>query len=207
MVNKAPAGRRPGESGAREAILAAARQRFAERGFAGATLRAIAAEAGVDPALLLHYFGSKRGLFTAASQMPISGADIVARLAGGGPVGAGERLLRFLLAVWGNEGSRDMLLGLIRAAVEDEPAAEMLRTRLGSQLIGPFAGALVAGEAELRVSLVASQMIGLALARYVIQIEPLASLPADDLVAAVAPTIQRYLTGDLQLPPKDPPHA
>jgi AcrR family transcriptional regulator len=188
--------RAPGAAEA--AILAAARRRFGDLGFAATTIRAVAADAGVDPALVLHYFGRKADLFVAAMQVPIPVAaarGLVERAGGGGAERLGEDLLRMVLAVWEDPDSRAAWLGMVRSAVSDEHAAAMLRGFLLDVLLRPAAEALGLPDAERRLALVASQIVGLGIVRHVIGLEPLASATPDELVAAVAPTLQRYLTG------------
>jgi len=192
-----PTGRRPGPSTTRGQILAAARRRFAVDGFDRTSIRAVAAEAGVDPALVLHYFGSKDGLFSAAVEWPVELTEITRRVLAPGLDGLGERLVRFFLEQWEEERTRHPLTVLVRSAVGHEGAARLLAEFVRYELVGRLAA--VSGEpaAELRGGLVASSMIGLALARYVVRLEPLASAPRETVVTAVAPTVQRYLTGDI----------
>lgn len=201
MVN-ARSGRRPGEASTREVILAAARAAFSEAGFEGATVRKIAARAAVDPALVLHYFGSKRALFVAASDLPIDPAALVPAVFAGGPSSAGERLLRTFLAAWDVAPVRDAFFGLIRAAMTDKEASDMLRHRLGTELLGRVAGHLDLDHAETRAALVGSQLVGLAIARYIVRLPALAEMDNEQVVAAVAPVIQRYLTEPLPFSPE-----
>ncbi|MDP8971234.1 MAG: TetR family transcriptional regulator [Actinomycetota bacterium] len=190
-------GRRPGDSGAREAILLAARERFAEAGYRGASIRSIAAQARVDPALVHHYFGTKRDLFVTALELPVDPAVIVEILTSGSAEQVGERIVRTFLAIWEHPQARDRMRMLLRSAVTDDQAARMLREFVFDTVLGPVVGTLGSDHPDLRMSLAASQMIGLALLRFVIGVEPLASASHDQIVAAYAPTIQRYLTGDL----------
>jgi AcrR family transcriptional regulator len=193
-----PSGRRPGESGTREAILAAARHEFAESGFDHATIRGIAARARVDPALVHHYFGSKDRLFEAALELPISAADVLPTVLGSADRRQiGETITRRFLSVWEDPANRPVFMAMLRSVVGDEHAADLVRERLGRQVFGPIAGILGVADAGLRANLVGSQFIGLALARYVGRVEPLASADIDTVVTAVGPTIQRYLTGDI----------
>lgn len=197
-------------------MLAAARETFAEKGFDGATIRAIAAAAGVDPALVHHYFGTKDALFLAAVEAPADPADLLSQVTVGGPDGLGERLLRTFLRVWDGP-IQSAGLALVRSAVASEWTARLLREFLVTRVIRRVVGTLDVPEAEreARGSLIASQLVGLVMARYVLRIEPLASAPAEALVEAVAPTLQRYLTGDVSafggpgsvtfLPPPAPP--
>jgi AcrR family transcriptional regulator len=190
-------GRRPGESGTRAAILDAARQEFGGVGFDRATIRGIAAVAGVDPALVHHYFGSKNALFDAALQVPVSADEIVPRVLTGDPDRIGERAVRTMLALWEDEQRQTVFRAMIRSAASNEQAAAMIRKIITRQIIGPIAHALAMPDAELRASLVGSQIMGLMMVRFITRIEPLASATADEVVAAVAPTIQRYLVGDI----------
>jgi AcrR family transcriptional regulator len=190
-------GRRPGESGTREAILEAARREFAQHGYDRTTIRNVARGAGVDPALVHYFFGTKTELFAAAMQLPINPAELVARLLAGEPEGIGERLIGTFLSVWDHAANRDVFIGLIRSAVTDEHAATLLREFAVRELFGRVAAAVGTEDAELRASLVFSQIFGLAVARYILRVEPLASAPGQVVAATVGPTIQRYITGDL----------
>jgi AcrR family transcriptional regulator len=192
-------GRRAGDTGTRDAILSAA---LGEQGFTGATIRSIAAEARVDPALVMHYYGNKADLFAAAVDLPLTVRDGLVKLAATEPEAMGEAMLRTVTSVWEDPDGLAAWLGLLRSAVADERAAEMLREFLASAILAPVAERLGSDsdDAVWRVSLAAGQIVGLGIARYVVRIEPLASAPMDDVVAAVAPTLQRYLTGDLSPP-------
>lgn len=191
-------GRRPGKPDTREAILDAARAAFAERGFDGASIRAIAATAGVDPALVHHYFGSKDQLFLAAMNAPVNPGELIPRIVAGDRDGLGERLVRLFLGVWDSPAGTAGV-ALLRSAMSNEWTAKLLREFLVTQVLRRVLDHLDVDPAELplRGSLVASQLIGLAVMRHVVRLEPVASAPAETLVAAVAPTVQRYLTGDL----------
>jgi AcrR family transcriptional regulator len=178
-------------------VLQAARTSFGDRGFDGATIRDVAARAGVDPALVHHYFGSKQQLFLAAMEFPLDLPTMVPRLLDGPRDELGERFVRLVLELWETPAVRPLLLGVVRSATTDPVAAAMLRQLLAE---GPFlalARTIDQPDAALRATLAGSQLIGLALARYVVAVEPLASAPPEVLVRALAPTLQRYLTGDL----------
>jgi AcrR family transcriptional regulator len=190
-------GRRPGRSGTRGAILAAARESFTASGYDRASIRDIARRAGVDPALVHHYFGTKHELFTEAIELPLDLVAVVETLIQGERERVGERIVALLLSVWDNRLDRSPLIALIRSAVTSEDAARMLREFLGSVLFVRLAEALDVPDAPLRASLVASQIMGLMVARYIVRIEPIASAPAPVVIAAVGPNVQRYLTGDL----------
>jgi AcrR family transcriptional regulator len=195
-------GRRPGVSGTREAILDAARRAFAEQGYQRATVRDVAKLAGVDPALVHHYFGTKQDLFVAAVQLPINPVPQLMAVLGEDPDRTGERIVEVFLSVWDHAADRSPLLALIRSAVGDERAAAMLREFITEEVLGQLAHRLGSPDARLRATLVASQLIGLAMARYIVRVEPLASAPAAELTAAVGPTLQRYLTGDVAAAPR-----
>jgi AcrR family transcriptional regulator len=190
-------GRRPGPSGTREAITQAARRQFSELGYDRASIRSVAAEAGVDPALVVHYFGSKQRLFVAAIELPFEVGDLVERLETGPREQVGERVARFALEVLGNPDARARWTGMIRAAASDPDAADILREVLTQRIFEPLAEALGSEDAQLRANLASSQMVGLVMARYIIAIEPLASADAETVVSAIAPTLQRYLVGPL----------
>jgi AcrR family transcriptional regulator len=194
-------GRRPGNQDTREAILAAARQAFAERGYDGASIRQIATGAGVDPALVHHYFGAKDQLFLATMQAPGDPGKLLPQVLAGGPDGVGERLVRMFLDLWDSPRGTTAA-ALMRSALSHDWSARMLREFLTTQILRRVAKGLGLdpAEAPLRTSLVASQMAGLAMTRYILKIEPLASAPPETVVAAVGPTIQRYLTGPLPRP-------
>jgi AcrR family transcriptional regulator len=182
-------------------VLAAARATFAERGFDGATIRAIAADAGVDPALVHHYFGSKDQLFLAAIQAPADPADLLPEVLAAGRDELGAAVVRLLLKVWDGP-MRSAGLALVRSAVGNEWTAKLLREFLVTQVLRRVVGTLEvpAAEQEVRGALVASQLIGIVMGRYVIKVEPLASASPEWLVAAIGPNVQRYLTGDVELP-------
>ncbi|MDT5036439.1 MAG: hypothetical protein QOE03_1624 [Micromonosporaceae bacterium] len=194
-------GRRPGNSDTREAILAAARTAFAERGFDKASIRQIATSAGVDPALVHHYFGAKDQLFLVTMRVPIDPATIVPQIVAGDPDGLGERLVRMFLTVWDSPVGATAA-ALLRSAVSHERSARMLREFVTSQVLRRVVDqvGLDPTDGPLRASLVASQMVGLAMARYIIKIEPLASTPSETLITMVGPTVQRYLTGPIAAP-------
>jgi AcrR family transcriptional regulator len=186
-------GRRPGTGGTREKILASARKHFGATGFDGGTVRGIATTAGVDPALVLHYFGSKEGVFRAAVDFPIDPAEFLPRLLAPGLDGLGERMVRFFIDTWDSPAGRP-LLGLIRSVVSSESAAEMLREFVSRAVVGRLAEALERDQPQVRANLVASQLVGLAMLRYVIKLEPLASASSEQIATWVGPAIQRYLT-------------
>jgi AcrR family transcriptional regulator len=190
-------GRRPGRSGTREQILAVARSLFAERGYDRTSVRAIAAEAGVDPALVMHFFGSKQQLFVEVVELPFDPAEMLPSVLAGDPATVGTRLATLLVSLLENPETRRRFTGVVRAAASEPAAAEMVRELLMREVWLPAAEILDVDDAELRMNLVGSQLVGLVMARYVVRVEPLASLPPEQLVEAIGPTFQRYLTGSL----------
>ena len=190
-------GRRPGPNRTRAAILDAARAAFAERGYEAVSVRAVARDAGVDPALVHRFHGSKEDLFVAAMELPISPGRLVPALLAEGVDGRGERLVRTLLELFDRPAAFAPFLALIRGAVSNEHAAAMLREFLAREVLGRLAAAASPDRPELRASLVGSQVVGLAMARYVVGVPPLATTDRETVVACVGPAIQRYLTGPL----------
>ena len=189
-------GRRPGRPDTKAAILAAARESFAAAGFGGTTIRAIATDAGVDAALVHHYFGSKDDLFVAALALPVDPREVIGAAVAGPAEEAAEKLIRTFLSVWDDPGFQPALLATVRRILE--PGGDkLIREGFLPVVLIPVGEQLGLDRPELRMPLVASQVIGLILARYVVRVEPIASLDAERLVAIYAPTIQRYLTGAL----------
>jgi AcrR family transcriptional regulator len=201
-MTPARSGRRAGDSGTRAAILDSARLRFAEHGYDGATIRAIAAGAAVDPALVHHFYGSKEQLFTAAMRLPAVPSEVIAAaLAGRDGAPPGVHLVATVLAIWEDPAVHGVIIGLLRSAVTSEQAAGLLREFITDAILRPV-GALARADspqdAAYRAGVVASQMLGLALARYVLRIAPVAEASIGDLAATIGPTIERYLTGDIK---------
>ncbi len=187
-------GRRRGAGGTREKILAAARTHFGETGYDGATIRGIAAVAGVDPALIPHYFGSKEGVFKAAVEFPVDPAEFIPQLLEPGVDGLGERLVLFFLETWDSPAGAS-LLGLIRSVVSSDLAADMMREFVTREVLGRIAAAIKLDHPQLRASLVATQLVGLAMLRYVIRVQALKNASRKELSRWIGPNIQRYLTG------------
>jgi AcrR family transcriptional regulator len=191
-------GRPSGSPPNREAILAAARAQFTEHGYDSATIRGIAAQAGVDPALVLHYFKSKDRLFAVAMELAIVPAEVIPELIAGGVTGLGERVLRLVLASWEKSlHPVNPMVALLRSAAGHEAAVRMMREFITREVSGRVATSLGLTQPQLRAALVGSQLIGLAMARFVLRIEPLASADTELLVGCFAPTLQRYLTASL----------
>ncbi|GAA3242048.1 TetR family transcriptional regulator [Actinocorallia longicatena] len=184
-------GRRRGPTETRPLILKAARELFAEKGFDGVSLRAIARAAGVDPALVHHFFDGKEALFVEAMEFPIDPALLLPRILGGPREEIGERLVRVFLGVWSHPEMRPRLVAIVRSAATSERGAAMLREFMTTALVGRVADALEVP--RLHITAAAGQMIGLVMMRYVIGIEPLVNASDEEIVALVGPTIQRYL--------------
>jgi AcrR family transcriptional regulator len=184
-------GRRPGQSSSRADILAAARVLFGDRGYDKASIRAIAGEAGVDPALVHHVFGTKDELFAAAMEFPIDPATILPLILTGPRDEIGERLVRTFLGIWQEPRLRPQFVGIIRSATTSETGAALLREFVSSKLLARVAEALDVPRMNLNAA--ASQMVGVVMFRYVLELEPLASASDEEIVALFAPTIQRYL--------------
>lgn len=191
-------GRRAAGSGTRGRILEAARFEFAERGYLAASVRAISRRAGVDPALVRHYFGPKSNLFAAASGIPAQPDRVVNAVLAVPPGERGERLVRSFFTVWDNPEGRQRLLALVGSLTTEPGAAARFREFLLREIFGRIVQAAGGRDQEMRAALAASQMFGLAAARFVILAEPLASAEVEDVVRWVGPTIQRYLD-----PPED----
>jgi AcrR family transcriptional regulator len=184
-------GRRPGNADTREQILAAAREQFAAKGFRGTTMRSIADAAKVNVALLAHYFGGKAQLFDATLELPDVVRDQMREILSGDLTGAGERLARSYLAPWEESATRRQLLAGVRTALSGDDA--MLRMR--DVLDGALDGDPTHSHPERRtgLALAMSHLLGVAIARHVSQLAPIAELPFDDLIARVAPSVQLHL--------------
>jgi AcrR family transcriptional regulator len=192
-----PGGRRAGPTRTRARILEAARAAFAARGYDAVSLRAVAREAGADPALVHHFFGTKARLFAAAVELTVDPRAIVESLLAGDPATLGERLVRAIVELGDSDDAVRGFLALIRGAVSHADAARLLREFISVELLGRIARVAAPDAPQARAALAGSQIIGLAMARRVIGIEPLAGADADWLAAAVGPSIQRYLTEPL----------
>lgn len=186
-------GPRQGDVDTRADILDAARHAFGQRGFHAATIRSIAAEADVDPALVMHYFDSKAGLFAETIDLPFTPTAIDAVLADGIEQ-AGHHLTVLYFGVWEDPDSRAGLLATLRNAMTHEAAAEALREFFSGALLGPLAAHLDVPDADRRMALVAAHLVGLALLRYVIGFEQLRTATVEELVELVAPRLQGYFT-------------
>ncbi len=191
-----PRGRRPAGSGTRDAILETARQQFGERGYRATTLRKVGDAAGVDPRLVLHYFGSKQHLFIESVRLPVDPDVLLARLFEPGPGSLGERAAALVLTAFDDVGSQRALVGIIRAAASEPEAAGLIRELLTTRLLMPIAQHIGTTQPRLRASMVASQVVGLAMARHVVGIEPLETTSNEQIAAAIAPVFDHYLSGD-----------
>lgn len=189
-------GRRSGGDDTRSALLDAARAAFAERGYDGATVRHIAERAGVDAAMVNHWFGGKEALFTASLHIPFDPAVVMPEVLAGDRDELGVRLVHRFLSIWDATGGAP-LASVIRSVASHEAAARMLREFVTRVILARIVGVVAPDRPELRASLVGSQLIGMGLVRYVVKLEPLASADRATVVAAVAPTVQRYLTGPI----------
>ena len=190
-------GRRPGASRTREDIAAAARAHFAETGYDRATIRAIAAGAGVDPALVVRFYGSKEGLFREVMALPAAVADAIARLADGPRATVGRRLAEVVVGALEHPATRSVVLGRIRSATSHPDAADLVRETVTRDLHA-LAGALTDDEPLTRATLVGAHLVGVAFARYIVRVEPLSTMAPADVVEVVAPTFQHCLTGPLR---------
>ena len=191
-------GRRPGNQDTRGQIITAARQAFATKGFAGASMRGIAAEAGVDAALIHHYFENKEQLFLATVALPLEMPQKLEEVAAGGLDGIGERLVRTLLGVWDSDLQPSLIAG-IRTTLTDPALTRSVGEFLALEIIGRVLRRddLPPEEANRRAGLAASQVLGLVIGRYVLQLPLLVSRRSEDLVVEVGPTVQRYLDGHI----------
>ena len=192
-------GRRPGVSGTRAAIMDAARRQFSHLGYDRTSMRQVALEAGVDPTLVSHFFGSKQRLFAEVAELPFTPSEVIPPLLAGPRSGLGERLARFVLTVLESDEGRGRVLALVRAAAAEPEAARLIREILTEQVLAPLAEGIGSDDAELRAGLAMSQITGLLFARYIVSVPPLDTWPTERVVAALAPTLQRYLAGPLEV--------
>jgi AcrR family transcriptional regulator len=190
-------GRRRGKPDTRSAILAAAQSEFADKGFDRASMRGIAKTAGVDPSLMYHYFGSKDDVLLASLDVPFDPRAEIPMLTRPGLSGLGGRIAARFLQIWDDEANATRLVAVVRASMSSVTAQDLLTNGLARMILRPIREAIASPDAELRASLVASQLLGLAMSRYVLRLEPLASAPVDVVAAGIGPTLQRYLDGDL----------
>ncbi len=196
MARTKRAGRRSGNPDTRAEILAAARRLFADEGFESVSMRRIASEASVDPSLIHHYFGSKDDLFLAAIEIPLDPApEVEAVLKEGGIEGAGGRLMHAFVAIWDGP-HHEKLLAVVRTSLS-KPAMSFALRQLFEHRIVKTVESTIGDQVDhvpVRASFIASQIFGLVVARYILKLEPVASLTAAELAETVGPTIDRYLT-------------
>jgi AcrR family transcriptional regulator len=190
-------GRPPGTSTTRRRIEDAARAQFAAAGYSATTIRSVAAEAGVDPALVMHYHGSKQGLFKAALSLPFDPRPLVEELAAGDRATVGRRLADAVLAAFSDPHTQRVLLGRIRAASSEAQAAPLVRAQITNDIVWPLAQRLGVDQPGLRAGMVSSQLVGWAVARWILGFEELAAQPIDDAAVWLGETFQRYLTGPI----------
>jgi AcrR family transcriptional regulator len=188
-------GRRQGEPVSRDAVLAAAKQRFATEGFEKTTLRAIAQDAHVDPSMVLYLFGSKEALFRESLRLILDPEVLVAALTGDDGTDIGTRMVRTYLRIWETPDSAASMRAMLQSATSNSDAHDAFRSFVQGYVLTAVSDALGGGEqAPLRAMLAASQLVGTAMLRYIIEVPPLATLSADQVVALIAPTVTRYLT-------------
>lgn len=190
-------GRRAGGQDTREALLAAAREVFAEQGYNRATVRGIAGRAEVDPAMVNHWFGGKDALFTAAVSLPVNPATFVPQVLAGDREHLGERLVRAFLGAWDSAGGGGFA-AVVRSLAAHDSAMTILREFVTTAVFGRVVRSLGTDRPQLRAALCGSQIVGLGVVRYVVRLEPLASADHDAVAAAVGPTIQHYVSGEIR---------
>lgn len=189
-------GRRPGAPDTKSAILDSARQSFAERGFGGTTIRAVATRAGVDAALVHHYFGSKDDLFLAALHVPLDPRVVLGKALAGERATAAERLLRTFLTIWDDPETQAPMIAVARGML-DPSGGRLASEGFIPVIVRPVVESLAVDRVDERVPLVVTQILGLIMVRYLLRVEPLASWSADQVVACFAPTLERHLSGPL----------
>ena len=196
-MNKTPArGRRSGAPDTREAIRLAARARFLADGYQSVTLRSVAADAGVDVALISYYFGSKQGLFGAAMALPVNPAEVFGRLLESTPDLAAlpPLAVRTILGVWDDPESGAQLKALARAAVVDEHLARLIREAVAKEIAGRLATRLGGPDASQRAGAFVAQMAGLIFTRYLLEVEPIVSMTSDEIIEQLTPPLTAILT-------------
>lgn len=186
------AGRRPGPNVTRAKILDAARRQFGERGYDGATLRAIARTARVDPRLITHFFGSKKKVFVAAMELPVDPSRFVAAVTAPGIDGLGERLAQRWVLLWDSNDGRH-LVGLLRSVISNEGAARMMREVFVRLVLRELVQTLKIDHPDRRANFVASQLFGLCFVRYVLRLKPIEAMSPDEIAGWIGPTLQRYV--------------
>ncbi|TCC11079.1 TetR family transcriptional regulator [Kribbella soli] len=188
-------GRRPGGPDTRGEIVQAARESFADKGFAATSIRAVARQAGVDAALVHHYFDSKDELFIEAMAIPVDPRRIAAQIVDGPRDEIGRRIATVFLGVWESPDGQQRMKALFRSVVTSDEVARMMREGITQMIIQPVAQVLDVPDAQLRVGLVATQLVGTAIVRYLVGLEPIASIDIETLIDRLAPVLQLHLTG------------
>jgi AcrR family transcriptional regulator len=188
-------GRRPGGPDTRGEIVQAARESFADKGFSATSIRAVARQAGVDAALVHHYFDSKDELFIEAMAIPVDPRQIAAQILNGPRDEIGRRVATAFLGVWESPEGAQRMKALFRSVLTSDEVARMMREGIGQMIIQPISQMLDVPDAQLRVSLVASQLVGAAIVRYLVGLEPVASVDIETLIDRLAPVLQQHLTG------------
>ena len=188
-------GRRPGGPDTRGEILRAARESFAAKGFGATSIRAVAREAGVDAALVHHYFDSKDSLFVESMSLPIDPRQIAARIMDGPREELGRRIITIFVGVWESDDGQQRLKAMLRSVVSSDEVARLMREGITKMIIEPVSQLLGVPDAKLRVTLVATQLIGMATLRYLVELEPVASVDTATLIDRMTPAIQHYLDG------------
>jgi AcrR family transcriptional regulator len=193
-------GRPVGESGTREAIVEAARRQFGDLGYQRTTLRGVAERAGVDPRLVLHYFGSKAGLFQASVALPIDPAVVLGRIFDAPTGDVPRRAAEVLVGILDDPESRRGFLAVLRAAVAEPQAALSIRQVLSDRLLGPISARVGGDQPETRAGLLSTLLVGLAVGRHIVGFPSLTSLSREALVEALVPVIRHYLYAPLHAP-------
>jgi AcrR family transcriptional regulator len=195
-MKKSPSrGRRAGPSETKELIRKAARERFVNEGYGSSSLRSIAADAGVDVALISYYFGSKRGLFNAAMSLTVNPAEMIEAALEGDLETLPTRMLRGLLALWDDPASAGPLLALLRAAATDPAVGRLTAEAVERGIVIPLAAGIGGEDALRRAASLSAQLSGVILSRYLLRVEPIASMSADEVVDALEPSLARTLSG------------
>ncbi|PYC87628.1 TetR/AcrR family transcriptional regulator [Streptomyces tateyamensis] len=197
-----PRGRRPGSPDTRAAILEIARRRFLADGYQRVTLRSVAAEAGVDLALISYFFGSKKGLFGAALALAVNPAEAAARAMEGELASLPQRVLRTLLTVWDSPEAGPPLLALLRDVVQDEGHAALLRGVVEREIIDRLAARIGGADAHRRAAAFGALLAGVITARYLVRLEPIASMTVDEIVRHLGPSARVALFGPVGAPGK-----
>lgn len=194
-VSRRTPGRRPGGPDTRGEIVRAARESFADKGFAATSIRAVARQAGVDAALVHHYFDSKDELFIEAMALPLDPRQVAAAILDGSREDLGRRIATVFLNVWESDEGQQRMKAMLRSVVTSDEVARIMREGMTRMILEPVSRFIDVPDAKLRVGLIASHLIGMALTRYVVELEPVASADLDTLVERLAPAIQQYVSG------------